>query len=94
MTTNKIILGVLAAAAAGTIIGLLFAPEDGDNTRKKIKKKTNSLASDLIDALEKSKAKATETAENLKEEGKEYKDAAVSKADTYKETAKEEINKF
>jgi gas vesicle protein len=94
MTTNKIILGVLAAAAAGTIIGLLFAPEDGDNTRKKIKKKTNSLASDLIDALEKSKAKATETAENLKEEGKEYKDAAINKADTYKETAKEEINKF
>lgn len=94
MTTNKIILGVLAAAAAGTIIGLLFAPEDGDNTRKKIKKKTNSLASDLIDALEKSKAKATETAENIKEEGKAYKDAAVNKADEYKDTAKEEINKF
>jgi len=94
MTTNKVILGVLAAAAAGTIIGLLFAPEEGNDTRKKIKKKTNSLASDLIDALEKSKAKVTDTAENLAEEGKEYKDTAINKAGEYKEAAKEDINKF
>ena len=58
MSNNKVFLGIITAAIAGAVIGLLFAPEDGNETRKKIKKRTNNLATDLIDALEKSKAKA------------------------------------
>jgi len=33
---SKLILGVLAGVAAGTTLGLLFAPDSGENTRKKI----------------------------------------------------------
>lgn len=94
MSGNKVILGIVSAAVVGAIIGLLVAPEDGAKIRKKIKKRTNSLAGDLIDALEKSKQTAKGAAENLKEEGEALKDEAVNKAAAYSDTAKREFNEF
>jgi gas vesicle protein len=94
MNTNKALLGILTAAAVGAVIGLLFAPEEGNQTRKKIKKKTNSLATDLIEALERSKEKASNVVGQVKEEGEEYKDAALNKAEEYTDAAKEEVNKY
>ena len=75
-STSKYFLGIVTAAAVGAVIGLLFAPEEGNKVRKKIKKKTNSLASELIDALEKSKEKA----ETLKARGEKYADDVTEKA--------------
>ena len=43
MNSGKAILSILAAAAAGTAVGILFAPDSGTNTRKKITKKGNHL---------------------------------------------------
>lgn len=76
MSTNKIIFGIVTAAVAGAVIGLLLAPEDSKKTIKKLKKKTNELAGDLIAALEKSKAKAADAADQLKKEGESYADVA------------------
>ncbi|MGG7661344.1 YtxH domain-containing protein [Dyadobacter sp. BHUBP1] len=76
MSTNKIIFGIVTAAVAGAVIGLLLAPEDSKKTIKKLKKKTNELAGDLIAALEKSKAKAADAADQLKKEGEAYADVA------------------
>lgn len=39
MKTGKIILGVVAGLAAGAMIGILFAPEKGSDSRHKIAKK-------------------------------------------------------
>jgi gas vesicle protein len=36
MSRGKIILGVLAGLAAGAVLGILFAPDKGTATRKKI----------------------------------------------------------
>ncbi len=47
MSTGKVITGILAGAAAGAILGVLFAPDKGSETRKKIAKKSN----DLTDAV-------------------------------------------
>jgi gas vesicle protein len=66
MVNSKVFWGIVTAAAAGAVIGMLFAPEEGTEVRKKIKKRTNSLASELIDALEKSKAKAGQAVDDLK----------------------------
>lgn len=37
-STTNVILALLAGAAAGTVIGLLIAPESGEETRKKLVK--------------------------------------------------------
>jgi len=83
MGSNKAFLGIITAAVVGALIGLLIAPEDGDKTRKKIKRKTNSLASDLIEALERSKEKVSEAADTIQEKGSQYTDEAAR-----------EVNKF
>lgn len=47
MNTGKILLGVLAGIAAGATLGILFAPDSGTNTRKKISRK----GQDYVDGL-------------------------------------------
>lgn len=44
---DKILLGILGAAAAGVAIGLLFYTEEGKKTRKKMKNTANDWADSL-----------------------------------------------
>lgn len=48
MNTGKVLLGLLAGIAAGATLGILFAPDSGASTRKKISKK----GQDYVDELE------------------------------------------
>jgi gas vesicle protein len=52
MSTGKALLGVMAGIAAGAVLGMLFAPEKGSNTRKSISKKGDDLASALSDKVD------------------------------------------
>ncbi len=45
--TSKIILGILAGAAAGAILGIIFAPDKGSATRQKIADTSADLAGSL-----------------------------------------------
>ena len=45
-------MGVLAGIAAGAVIGVLFAPEKGEVTRKKIVRKGEDLAEEVNNKLE------------------------------------------
>ncbi|MEI9943357.1 MAG: YtxH domain-containing protein [Chitinophagaceae bacterium] len=60
-TGSKILVGILGAAAAGVIVGMLIAPEKGKDTRKKIKSLASDWADNLAGLWAKSK-KATEDA--------------------------------
>lgn len=78
MTTGKVLVGILAGAAAGAALGLLFAPEKGSVTRGKISSKGEDLWSNLRDRFEDLISSATEEideakkdAENLYAKGKE-----------------------
>ena len=52
MKADKIILGVLGGVAVGALFGVLFAPDKGDKTRKKIMDKSNDYADELKDKLD------------------------------------------
>lgn len=47
MSSGKVLLGVLAGVAAGALLGILFAPEKGVVTRKKIVSKGEEYVDDL-----------------------------------------------
>ena len=67
MSTQKIITGVLLGAAAGAILGVLFAPDKGSKTRKKIADKGAGLAEDI-------KTKASDLSEQMSEKFRSAKE--------------------
>ena len=84
MSDNGKILGALVlGAAAGAVLGLLFAPSKGSDLRKKIK----DNAEDLIDEL-------TDKIKEGKEALSEMKDKAMSKADDLKSKAEDQMDGY
>jgi len=47
MKTGKALLGILTGVAVGAAIGILFAPDEGKKTRRKIRNKGRHLADDI-----------------------------------------------
>lgn len=66
--TGKMLSALLVGAAIGGIVGLLFAPDKGSETRKRLFKRAEELADEAEDKLK-------ETSENLKDKWKETLEA-------------------
>jgi gas vesicle protein len=64
--SNNWIWGLLAGAAVGTLIGLLFAPKKGKYLRADIARTTGRLTDDAEEYLEHAKSKATDLASDIK----------------------------
>ena len=58
---------LIAGAAAGLTLGLLFAPEKGEETRRKVKVAAAEGWDEFMDAADEGWDKAKETAADLKE---------------------------
>ncbi len=94
MKNSKVFFSILIAAAVGATVGMLFAPEEGDKTRKKIKKSANDWANEALEALEKGKAKVQDTADNVMGKAKSYRNDAVDAADEQLDEAKSTVSKM
>lgn len=64
-TTTKVILGIVGAAAAGAVVGMLLAPDKGSEIRRKVKDTANDWACQLADLFAEGKSEL----QNLKAKG-------------------------
>ena len=85
-TKSKVILGILGAAAAGVVIGMLVAPEKGKETRKRLRKTAEDWADSMSHLWSRGKAAAEEAANDLKDKSRYAKSAAEEKINKVKET--------
>ena len=69
MKTDKVVLGILGGVAAGALLGILFAPEKGDKTRRRIMDKSNDYADELKDKLDTLLGTMTDKYEKIWKEG-------------------------
>jgi gas vesicle protein len=63
-TTGKIIAAVAAGAAAGAVLGILFAPDKGSETRRKMAEESKKFTDEIKDAV----ARGREKLSGLKED--------------------------
>lgn len=80
---TKILSALVLGAAAGAVLGLLFAPSKGSELRRQIK----DNAEDLIDELAEKINEGKETINNLK-------DKAMAKADGFKSMVEDEVENY
>jgi len=85
-TKSKVILGILGAAAAGVVIGMLVAPEKGKETRKRLKKTAEDWADSMGHLWSRGKAAAEDAANEMKDKSRYAKSAAEEKINKVKET--------
>ena len=87
MSSSKLFAGILLGATVGAVLGILFAPDKGSETRRKISDSTTDLGDNL-------KSKFSEMTDSLKEKYESIKtDAndALQKGKSYSEDVKNDF---
>lgn len=69
--TCKILTAIAAGAATGAIMGFLFAPDKGSETRRKINEQGKKIADDVKDTFRKGKEKFNDLKEDIQQTVKE-----------------------
>jgi len=81
MSFKKILIGVLAGAAAGATLGILFAPDKGSSTRRRFSKKSLNYSEELEEKFNELIESITEQFETVVEEVNRMAEADKLKAE-------------
>lgn len=91
MKNDKALLGLIGGIAAGAILGILFAPDKGTATRKKIKNKSADYADDLKVKFDSAIDTVSKKYDELKAESQDLYAQGKAKFDT---TTKDVVNEI
>ncbi|MEO6720506.1 MAG: YtxH domain-containing protein [Ferruginibacter sp.] len=81
---NKIILGLIGAAAVGVVVGMLLAPEKGGEVRQKIADKASDIASRIGEIITSGKEKLSEAGETVANKARNFSGDINQRADAAK----------
>ncbi|MFT4833104.1 MAG: gas vesicle protein [Psychroserpens sp.] len=76
--TGNTLLALLTGAAIGIGVGILYAPEEGKKTRKKIKKKAMDTKHDVTDRISHLTEELSKTADAKKADFEQTLDKTIS----------------
>lgn len=104
MKKINLLLATITSAVGGAVIGMLFAPEKGSKTRKRISMERDEYLQSLKESIEdmrhslnqqaeEARKEAKEMGEDIKNKGEDIVDEARDKAAYYQEQTKEELKK-
>jgi len=79
MSTGKVLLGVLAGLSAGAVLGILFAPDKGTETRRKISKKSSDFRNGIKDKFNEFVDNVSDKFESAKEEAEDFTEKSKAK---------------
>jgi len=79
MSTGKVVLGIAAGLAAGALLGVLFAPDKGVTTRKKIYREGENLTDDLKEKVDEFLEGITKKFEKVKKDVTNFAEKAMDK---------------
>lgn len=68
--TSKVLVTLASGVALGAVLGILFAPDKGEETRKKIKNKSKKMADDVKHKYEDLKGSISAKVEDLTKSAK------------------------
>jgi gas vesicle protein len=88
MNSGKVVLGLLAGVAAGALLGILFAPDKGTETRKKISKKGEDYVDAIKDKFNEFLESITEKFDQVKDDVTEFAEKGKAKFDEAKKDSK------
>ena len=88
---SSVLLGIITAATAGAVIGMLFAPDKGINSREKLKGTVNDIASELLDAIKSKRDQYANVGNDIKDAAEDLKSKAVGKIAEVKDRVENKI---